>query len=932
MATGKAAGGSGLLLGAILAVVFLAGPGETQQTSDGDAAAMRAVAGGLLGAGESLGWSVGGDPCAWRFVSCSGGRVTGIQIGNRSVAGELSPAIRNLTALVRLELQDNRFAGPLPSLAGLAALQILILHGNLFSSVPDDLFSGLSALQAVNLDGNPFAPWEIPRSLTDAATLVNFSANSANVSGEIPGFFATAFPGLSVLALSFNLLRGEIPASFAGAASLRTLWLNSQRGTPRLSGPVAVVANMSSLAQLWLHSNDFSGPLPDFSGLAAMEDLQLRDNRFSGPVPSSLLSLPALKKVTLANNLLQGPVPIFPKTIAGEVDLDPASQSFCQPVPGDCDPRVTALLLIAGSFGWPRSFAEGWKKNDPCARWPGITCSGDGEVTVVSLRKMGLSGSISPEFATLKSLRRILLGGNNITGTIPASLATLPALEELDVSDNQLSGRVPVFPPRVLVTTAGNPGIGKDGGGGVAPSGAGSNASAGDDGGAAPSAARVASPSIPTGAIAGSLAGGVLGVTLLGLLVFCLCKRKRRHSGRVESPSAAATLRRHSDLLKLSPNGGGGGMLIPIEVLREVTGGFSEERVLGRGGFGTVYRGDLPDGTKVAVKRMEVAAAAVAGCKGLREFAAEIEVLTRVRHRNLVSLLGYCLDGGERILVYEYMQQGTLAKHLLHWKEEGVAPLCWKRRVAIALDVARGVEYLHSLAHRSFVHRDLKPSNILLGEDMKAKVADFGLVRPAAAAEETRLAGTFGYLAPEYAATGRVTTKADVFSFGVILMEMVTGRRALDESRPEESAHLVEWFRRAMQRRRGRRVEELVDPAIELDSETAAGVERVCELAGHCCAPEPVQRPDMGHAVNVLSSLAELWRPVDSDGEETCGIDLTMTLPQALKRWQACEDDEDDDIPLHPPPPIGPPGGDASKVSVPTRPAGFANSTSTYER
>ncbi|CAA7400828.1 unnamed protein product [Spirodela intermedia] len=912
MATRKPTGGAGLLLGAILAVVFLAGLAATQQTSAGDAAAMRAVAQGLLGAVESLGWSVGGNPCEWRFVSCSGGRVTAIQIGNRSVAGELSPAIRNLTALVRLELQDNRIAGPLPSLAGLAALQILILHGNLFSSVPVDLFSGLSALQAVNLDGNPFAPWEIPRSLTDAAALVNFSANSANVSGEIPDFFPTAFPGLSVIALSFNLLRGEIPASFAGAASLRTLWLNSQRGTPRLSGAVAVVANMTSLTQLWLHSNEFSGPLPDFSGLAAMEDLQLRDNRFSGPVPSSLLSLPALKKVTLANNLFQGPVPVFPESIANEVDLDPGRQSFCRPVPGDCDPRVTALLLIAGSFGWPRSFAEGWKKNDPCARWPGITCSGDGEVTVVSLRKRGLSGSISPEFARLKSLRRILLGGNNITGTIPASLAALPALEELDVSDNQLSGRVPAFRARVLVTTAGNPGIGNDGGGGAVPSSRGSNASAADEGGAAPSAARVTSPSTLTGAIAGSLAGGVLGVALFGL--FCLYKRKHRHSGRVESPSAAATLRRQSDMLKLSPSGdGGGGMLIPIEVLREVTGGFSEERVLGRGGFGTVYRGDLPDGTKVAVKRMEAAAAAVAGCKGLREFAAEIEVLTRVRHRNLVSLLGYCLDGGERILVYEYMQQGTLAKHLLHWKEEGVAALCWKRRVAIALDVARGVEYLHSLAHRSFVHRDLKPSNILLGEDMKAKVADFGLVRPAAAAaEETRLAGTFG-----------VTTKADVFSFGVILMEMVTGRRALDESRPEENAHLVEWFRRVMQRRRGRRVEELVDPAIELDGETAAGVERVCELAGHCCSHEPMQRPEMGHAVNVLSSLAESWRPVDSDGEETCGIDLTMTLPQALMRWQACEDDDDEDIP-----PTVRTGADDYQSSVPTGPAGFANSTS----
>jgi serine/threonine protein kinase len=144
------------------------------------------------------------------------------------------------------------------------------------------------------------------------------------------------------------------------------------------------------------------------------------------------------------------------------------------------------------------------------------------------------------------------------------------------------------------------------------------------------------------------------------------------------------------------------------------------------------------------------------GNKGLNEFKSEIAVLTKVRHRNLVSLLGYCLDGNERILVYEYMPQGTLSQHLFEWSENNLRPLEWKKRLSVALDVARGVEYLHSLAQQTFIHRDLKPSNILLGDDMKAKVADFGLVRLAPAdgkcvSIETRLAGTFGYLAPEYA-------------------------------------------------------------------------------------------------------------------------------------------------------------------------------------
>ena len=192
-------------------------------------------------------------------------------------------------------------------------------------------------------------------------------------------------------------------------------------------------------------------------------------------------------------------------------------------------------------------------------------------------------------------------------------------------------------------------------------------------------------------------------------------------------------------------------MTFSVQGLRSVTNNFSEQNILGRGGFGVVYRGALEDGTQVAVKRME---AAVVSNKGLNEFQSEIVVLTKVKHRHLVGLLGYCAEGMERLLVYEYMPQGTLAQHLFDYKELNEKPLTWKMRLTIALDVARGLEYLHNLAHRSFIHRDLKPSNILLTDDFRAKVSDFGLVKLAPEGKysvETRLAGTFGYLAPEYA-------------------------------------------------------------------------------------------------------------------------------------------------------------------------------------
>ncbi|KAK9062518.1 hypothetical protein SSX86_019705 [Deinandra increscens subsp. villosa] len=252
------------------------------------------------------------------------------------------------------------------------------------------------------------------------------------------------------------------------------------------------------------------------------------------------------------------------------------------------------------------------------------------------------------------------------------------------------------------------------------------------------------------------------------------------------------------------------------------------------------------------------------------------------------------------------------------WNIYATPPLSWKQRVSIALDVARGVEYLHSLAQSSFIHRDLKPSNILLGDDMRAKVADFGLVKNAPDGKysvETRLAGTFGYLAPEYAATGRVTTKVDVFAFGVVLMELITGRKALDETMPDERCHLVTWFRRVIISKEN--MLKAIDQTLETeDEETLDSITKVAELAGHCTAREPFQRPDMGHAVNVLGPLVEQWKPSRPEEEDGHGIDLHMSLPQALMRWQADEGTSRTfDMSFN-----------HTQSSIPSKPSGFADS------
>ncbi|KAL6223563.1 hypothetical protein ACLB2K_006948 [Fragaria x ananassa] len=918
---------------------------NSQPSSSNDAAVMLALK-NSLNPPASFGWS-DPDPCKWSYVGCSDDkRVTRIQIGHQNIQGTLSPSLQNLTQLERLELQWNNISGPLPSLSGLGSLQVLLLSNNLFTSIPSDFFTGMTSLQSVEIDNNPFTAWEIPQTLQNASSLQNFSANSANITGKIPDFFNTdAFPGLVNLHLAFNYLEGQLPESFSGS-EMQSLWLNGQQSVGKLVGSIGVLSNMTTLTEVWLHSNGFSGPLPDFSGLTDLRSLSLRDNLFTGPVPVSLLNLKSLESVNLTNNLLQGPMPEFPKEVS--VDMTKDSNNFCLPSPGQCDPRVDTLLLIVSSMSYPQKFAENWKGNDPCADWNGVTCR-NGNITVINFQKMGLTGTISPAFASLKSLQRLVLADNNLTGSIPEELATLPALTQLDVSNNLLYGKIPAFTKaNVIVSTDGNPDIGKEKSTNV-PSQNSTNPSTSISGNGNGSGPHRKKSSNLVGVIVFSVIGGVFVMFLIALLVICLYRTKQKRLSRVQSPNAMVIHPRHSgsdnESMKITVAGSSvsvgalseahtvpssepsdiqmveaGNMVISIQVLRNVTNNFSEENILGRGGFGTVYKGELHDGTKIAVKRME--AGVIAG-KGLAEFKSEIAVLTKVRHRHLVALLGYCLDGNERLLVYEYMPQGTLSRYIFNWPEEGLKPLEWTKRLTIALDVARGVEYLHSLAHQSFIHRDLKPSNILLGDDLRAKVADFGLVRLAPEGKgsiETRIAGTFGYLAPEYAVTGRVTTKVDVFSFGVILMELITGRKALDESQPEESMHLVTWFRRIFINKDSFR--KAIDPTIDLDEGTLASVSTVAELAGHCSAREPYQRPDMSHAVNVLSSLVELWKPSDQSSEDIYGIDLEMSLPQALKKWQAYEGRsymESSSSSLLP-------SLDNTQTSIPTRPYGFAES------
>ncbi|KAJ9558932.1 hypothetical protein OSB04_013546 [Centaurea solstitialis] len=863
-----------------------------------DAAAMANLAAAITPPPAT--WTTATDFCKWEGITCDNSKqVTAINLPSKNLAGTLPPELNNLSQLKSLNLPRNHLSGDLPPLADLTLLEKINLDTNNFTAIPPDFFAGLTSLQTFTISENlDLSPWTLPTELP--SNLQSFEASNANLIGSIPDFFAN-LPNLQDLRLSYNNLTGNLPNSLTGS-DVQNLWLNNQR--VGLSGSLEVISSMTQLSQVWLQANSFTGAIPDLSNCTILSDLQLRDNQLTGLVPESLVSLPKLANVTLQNNKLQGPLPVFPKSVV-TVELGIDTNSFCLPEPGPCDSQVTALLEVAGALGYPMQLAQSWKGNDACDGWSFVSCDSSGKnVTTVSFGKQRFSGTISPAFADLGSLRSLSLNDNNLVGEIPGVLTTLPNLQLLDVSNNNLSGDIPEAPGRLRFLHGGNPLLGKDVPTGPSGSGTGGG---GASGGATGGAEKKGSAS--SGTVVGIVIGVVVFVVILLFVGYkCYAKKRNGNPKRVADPENGKELVKasvaggSSDALRVfselqSQSSGdhtemsvfeGGNVSISIQVLRQVTDNFSDENVLGRGGFGIVYKGVLHDGTKIAVKRME---SGVMGTKGLKEFQAEIAVLTKVRHRHLVALLGYCINGNERLLVYEYMPQGTLSQHLFEWREYKSNPLSWKQRVSIALDVGRGVEYLHSLAQQSFIHRDLKPSNILLGDDMRAKVADFGLVKSAPDGKysvETRLAGTFGYLAPEYAATGRVTTKVDVYAFGVVLMELITGRKALDETMPDDRSHLVTWFRRVLISKEN--IVKAIDQTLDTDDEeTLESICKVAELAGHCTAREPYQRPDMGHAVNVLGPLVEQWKPSTHEEEDGNGIDLHMSLPQILQRWQADE-------------------------------------------
>eukprot|EP00250_Pteridium_aquilinum_P026314 c32826_g1_i1 orf=407-1654(-) len=350
-------------------------------------------------------------------------------------------------------------------------------------------------------------------------------------------------------------------------------------------------------------------------------------------------------------------------------------------------------------------------------------------------------------------------------------------------------------------------------------------------------------------AVIAALAVSALLVALLYYLYMRRKVKKKCESQRFISESFARSVSKSPTTIELSA-----AQVFTYKQLQVATNNFNEVNIIGRGGFGSVFRAVLADGRMAAIKQLDQSSK-----QGDLEFRVEVDMLSKLHSPYLLGLIGYCADHDQRLLVYDYMSNGSLQEHLYSKGTSGSPPfLDWETRMRVALDSARGLEYLHETVSPPVIHRDFKSSNILLDENFSAKVSDFGLAKLGSdkigGLVSTRVLGTHGYVAPEYAMTGHLTTKSDVYSYGVVLLELLTGRVPVDMKRPSGQGVLVSW---ALPRLTDRnKLAEMVDPV--LDGQYAMKeLIQVAAIAAMCVQPEADYRPLMTDVVQSLIPLVK---------------------------------------------------------------------------
>ncbi|EXB75138.1 putative LRR receptor-like serine/threonine-protein kinase [Morus notabilis] len=799
------------------------------------------------------------------------------KIDENYFTGTLPAFIGNLSALVILSVSHNAFYGSLPKELGkLKGLYMLSIGSNNFSgSLPPEI-GNLVNLQQIYLDSSGISG-EIPSTFANLQNVGIMWASDSPISGKIPDFIGN-WTRLTSLRFQGNSLEGPIPSSFSQLTSLESLRISDiYNGSSSLD----FVKNLKNLTELVLRNALLTGRIPsDIGEIQHLLKLDLSFNNLTGEIPSSLFNM-TLTHLFLGNNSLSGSLPVqWSDSLQNMVmpGLDCLQRNF----PCNRDSPLYASFSI--KCGGPQVIGRGdivYEADDlvlgPAKfyvsneKWAvskaGLYADKTGKLDLEGTVAQISGTNENPDlFHTARmspgSLRYYGLGLENGPYTVTLQFAEIGFPNQNSETWAGLARRVfDIYIQGSLELKDFN--IAKEAGGVERAIAKKFNATVSEnyleihmfwagkgtccipkEGYYGPliAAVHAASDFKPTvgtrsstrgenrtGLIVGVVVSSVV-VGLLLLLVIFYCRKK--------------SLANDEELVGIGPRPD----TFSYAELRAATGDFSPSNKLGEGGYGVVYKGTLLDGRVVAVKQISVASNHVN-----RQFIAEIATISVVQHRNLVKLYGCCIEGNRRILVYEYLENKSLDQALFGKND---LHLDWPTRFNICLGTARGLAYLHEESRPRIIHRDVKASNILLDAALCPKISDFGLAKlydENKTHVSTRVAGTIGYLAPEYALRGRLTEKADVFSFGVVALEVISGKPNIYNSQDGEIIYLLEsaWTSHESGRSLG-----LVDPTLtEFNEREVIQLIRVALL---CTQASPTLRPTMSRVVAMLAGDAEI--------------------------------------------------------------------------
>ncbi|CAK9166746.1 unnamed protein product [Ilex paraguariensis] len=792
-------------------------------------------------------------------------RLTLLTLPDNRFSGQLSSSIGNLSDLVRLDLSLNRFSGNIPDVFhGFRNLKYCAIQSNNFSGRIPFSLSNSRTIASLSLRNNSL-DGSIDLNCSVMTSLVSLDLGSNQFYGLVPDNLPSC-PQLKNINLARNNITGQIPETFKNFQRLSYLSI-SNSSIYNISAALDILQHCQNLTTLVLTLNFRDEALPSYPSLQfkALKALIIANCGLTGLVPQWLNGCRDLQLLDLSWNSLEGTIPAWFGGFQHLFYLDLSNNSLTGEIPKHLSGLQSLIFrnisLEEPSPDFPfflkRNSGRGLQYNQIWSFPPTLELSNN-----------FLTGPIWPEFGNLKKLHVLDLKCNNLSGTIPSGLAGMTSIETLDLSHNNLFGSIPpslvnlsflskfsvaynnlsgVIPTRGQFATFLNSSFeGNQGLCGEPPS----SCQAGDR--VRRESATKSKKKKKKGTIIGMAVGIGFGTAFLLALMFLIVLRassRREIDPEKEEPDATEKDCEElgSSLVVLFQNKENNKAVFLDDLLKS-TDNFDQANIIGCGGFGLVYKANLPDGRKVAIKRLS------GECGQMeREFRAEVEALSRAQHPNLVHLQGYCTYKSDRLLIYTYMENGSL-DYWLHEKPEGPSLLDWDTRLRIAQGAARGLAYLHQSCEPHILHRDIKSSNILLDENFKAHLADFGLARlvlPYDTHVTTDLVGTLGYIPPEYGQASVATYKGDVYSFGVVLLELLTGKRPMDICKPKGSRDLISWV---IQMKRDKRETEVFDPFI-YDKEHAKEMSWVLEIACLCLSESPKIRPSTQHLVSWLDNI-----------------------------------------------------------------------------